>query len=150
MISSIHPISKFYFYNRDFKENILLILFHDSAISALFVILLFPFFRLRELPALVNAILRPTPSANAAVTVPTTSKRRPVPNAVTPLPSSVPSTGASRAREERPPELAVCVISRIWPVVSRMVSVRVPSLNPVPFPLKFKEMTSDLEWRCGD
>lgn len=93
-------------------------------------------YRLRELPALVNAILRPTPSANAAVTVLTTSKRRPVPNAVTPLPSSVPTTGASRAREERPPELVVCVISRICPVVSRMVSVRVPSLNPVPFPLK--------------
>ena len=66
-------------------------------------------YRLREQPALVNAILRLTPSANAAVTVLTTSKRRLALNAVTPLPSSVPSTGPSREREERPLELAVCV-----------------------------------------
>jgi hypothetical protein len=97
-----------------------------------------PLNRPREPPVLVNAIPRPTPFANVAVPVPTTSKRRPVPNAVTPLPSSVPSTGASREREERPPELVVCAISKICHVVSRTVSVRELALNPAPLPLLLK------------
>lgn len=102
-----------------------------------FTFLTLTYNRLREQPALVNAILRLTPSASVAATVPTTSKRRLAPNAVTPLPSSVPSTGVSRAREERPPELAVCVILRMLLVVSRTVSVKelLPSL--VPFLLKY-------------
>ena len=57
----------------------------------------------------MNAILRLTPSANVAAPVPTTSKRKLALNVVTPLPSSVHSTGVSKEREERPPEPVACV-----------------------------------------
>ena len=79
----------------------------------------------------VSVTLKPTPFASAAVTAPTTSKRKPAPNAVTLLPACVPTTGAPRLREERPPELAVCATWRICHAASRTVSVKELLPSPV-------------------